>query len=116
MDTAVLIEGRTEIYEGREPKIILSSVAKIDENDVYSKNQTEKIEQKRIYIRVPSLRESNEHLIGRICILNPGQTPIVFYDESTSKYCIKRDARVSSSDKVISRLKEIFGEKNVILK
>ena len=69
-----------------------------------------------MYIRVPSLTDPRIEKIWRVCTLNRGDVPIVLFDESSKKYSILKGAAVRADDGVISRLKTVFSNENVIFK
>jgi DNA polymerase-3 subunit alpha len=121
-DNAVYIEGNISVEEGDEPRILLSSLAPLSQNNSienlkqnYTENDKPRDEQ-RIFIRVPKLDDSRISLIYRIAALNRGSSGIVLFDESTRKYSSLKNITASTGEKVISKLSEIFGKDNVILK
>ncbi len=118
-DNAVSIVGNLSFEEDDGVRIILSSIAPLvggaEEKNVSSDAVKEPGEE-RIFIRVPSLSDSRIEKIYRIAQLNRGSHPIALFDESTKKYSLLKGFSVSSDDRVMARLTDIFGAGNVILK
>ena len=54
--------------------------------------------------------------IKRMSALNRGNAKVVLFDESRRMYCAMRDLRIAPSDKVMTKLIELFGDGNVIFK
>ncbi|MBQ9070296.1 MAG: DNA polymerase III subunit alpha [Clostridia bacterium] len=123
-ENAVIIEGRISEEEGEASKIILSRLTPLMSNSRYeaetakaAKNESAAQPQKRLYIKLDSFDESRILPIYRIANLNPGKTPVVIFDAASKKYIAIKNVTVNADhDSVISRLKSIFGESNVVLK
>ena len=104
---AVLVGGRLSMREEESPKIILDFIETADNaNDNRSKKHG-------LFIRV----ENNQSPIYKTCLdminnISVGDVPLYFYFASTKQYfpCKK----ISVNDYLISKLKEIAGEYNVI--
>lgn len=54
--------------------------------------------------------------VYRIASLTPGKAPLAVYDSSSGKYISVKNVTLSTEEKVISRLKALFGEDNVVIK
>ena len=117
VDNAVCIQGNISAEEGEEPQIILSSVEKLIPNSHYVEEKAPVAERKNIlYIRVKDSRDERIPLIYRISALNRGQTQIVLFDDSTRKSLAMKNILVDPSDKVINKLRDIFGQNDVVLR
>ena len=114
-ETAVVIGGTVSLEEGESPKILLSTISPLKTDAEFSEKDTPQTE-KRIYIKVPSISDPRINNIGRISALNRGNTKIVLFDGQKKKYCAMKDVAVEPSEKVISRLRSIFSEENVVFK
>ena len=119
-DSAVIISGSISTEEGEAPKILLSDAKQLLSNTEFDAEATikTKIEEKRekkLYIKVSSLADSRIDKIVRIAALNPGKTKIVLFDESTGKYSQMKNALIECDDRVMTRLKSIFSDNNVVL-
>ncbi len=123
-DAALLIEGTISTEDGEAPKILLSSAELLESNADFLlrapaksvEKSEEKPKEKRIFIKLPTLSDRRIDTIYRICALNRGQTPIIVYDESTKKYSAIKGASVNPTEKVLSKLSQLFSEENVIFK
>ncbi len=113
-DGAVCIEGNISSEEGEAPRILLSKTEPLISNSLY-KHESEK-KKGMIYIRVPDQRDERIPLIHRIAALNRGQTQVVIFDDSTRKCLAMKNVSVDPSEKVLSRLSDIFGDGNVVVK
>jgi hypothetical protein len=54
--------------------------------------------------------------VYRIASLTPGKTPLAIYDASNGKYISIKNVTLSTEEKVITRLKALFGNDNVVIK
>lgn len=109
MRKAVLISGRISVREEEEPKIILDSAKPAAE----VKSAREK--RKGLFIRVSSVEcteYSEASTIIEKCKQN-GDMPLYYYFSDTKKYFPV--GKVKINENLISELKKIAGEKNVIL-
>ena len=113
-DNAVCITGSISTEEGEEPKILLSEISELISNADFEAKADKEKEQK-IYIKVPSLKDPRIDRIIRMGALNPGNTKIVIFDESTKKYSAMKSVLIEKSDKVIGKLSEIFSPENVVI-
>ena len=114
-DHAVIISGNLSREDGEKPKILLSSATSLTPDSEFILQPKQKAEE-RLYIKVSSLSDERIANIQRTCALNRGYVKVVLYDESTKKYSAMKDAMVDTSDKVLTRLRSLFGPNNVILK
>ena len=116
-DNAVIISGTISTEEGESPKILLSDAKELLANTEFEAEALGKdaLKEKKLYIKVPSLIDSRIEKIVRIAAINPGKTKIVLYDESTGKYSQMKNSLVECDDRVMSRLKSLFSDKNVVL-
>ena len=52
----------------------------------------------------------------RISALNPGMDELIIYDVSSGKYLKMTNANIDASEKVVNKLKALYGEANVVVK
>ncbi len=114
-DNAVMISGTVSSEDGEESKILLSSVEPLLTNHEFEE-RSKTARRKRIFIKVESLSDTRIQRITKLALLNPGSSDIVIYDSVSKKYSALRDVKISDNGKVIGRLREIFGEQNVVIK
>ncbi len=117
VDNAVCISGNISAEEGEEPKLLLSNVEKLIPNTSYVEEKSDSNGRKNIlYIRVKDQKDERIPLIYRMSALNRGQTQIVLFDDSTRKSLAMKNIMIDPSDKVIAKLRDIFGQNDVILR
>ena len=119
VENAVCVEGAISFEDGDEVRILLSSLTTLKSNTDFQ-NEKEKNNANtpsKIYVKIQSVTDERKlSSLTRLGLLNPGKTSIIVYDMSTKKYHSMKDITVSPSDKVVSRLKTIFGDDSVVLK
>ena len=117
VDSAVHITGTLSLEDGEDSKILLSTLTPLLSNDEYeTQKKTLPEKEERLYIKVSSMSDTRISSLLRMAMLNPGKTKIAVFDESTKKYSVLKDASILASQKVLSRLFELFGKENVVLK
>ena len=114
-ESAVIICGNISVEEGETPKILLSACENLVSNSDYRNFVATKIE-RTLYIKVPNLEDRRINNITRISALNRGDAKVVLYDDSRKKYVAMKDVMIDPSDKVITKLLSLFGDKSVVLK
>jgi DNA polymerase-3 subunit alpha len=116
-DNAVYITGTISAEEGEDPEILLTTAERLTSNSDYVESSpVETVKKSSVYIRVANMKDERIPLIYRISALNRGQAQILLFDDSTRKTMAMRNILVDPSDKVIKKLKDIFGEKDVVLR
>ncbi len=116
-ESALCIEGNISSEEGEAPKILLSKAEPLVANrDFKPLNDSEEKDKRKIYIRVKDMKDERIPLIYRISALNRGLTQIVVFDDSTRKYMTMKNISLDPSEKVLKKLKDIFGESNIAIK
>ena len=82
-----------------------------------SKKYLQKADKKKtVYIRVKNQKDERIPLIYRIAALNRGDAQIVLFDDSTRKSLAMKNILVDPTDKVISKLRDVFGQNDVVLR
>lgn len=121
-EAAVVINGSVSSEDSDAPRILLADAEALVIDSEYTKTaeksraESKTKDEKRLYIKVTSLGDTRIEKVWRVCTLNRGDVPVVLYDESSKKYSLLKGAFVRADDNVISRLKTIFSNENVILK
>jgi DNA polymerase-3 subunit alpha len=117
-NNAVVITGRLSIREEKEPQIVINRVRPISD---FANNSVEQDQPKELpkslsgtlYLRLPN---EEPKLFGKIrAILNmfPGNNKVVVYFEDTK---VRRGSQCGLSHAMLSELKNVLGEANVVLK
>ena len=123
-ENAVIIEGRINEEDGELPKIIASKISALQNNLSFKSIHSEdkitgviaKEKTQRIYVKMEKFDESRLAPIYRLANLNPGTAEIAVFDASVRKYIAIKNIKLSSGEKVIERLRSIYGESNVAVK
>ena len=119
-----MAEGRISAEDGEDTKIILSKATELLNNSEFS-SKGEKVSQasvkpivksERLFIKLKDLSDQSLVNIYRISSLNPGKCQIVLFDESTGKYVNLKGGLINPTEKVLERLRGIYGERCVVLK
>ncbi|MBQ9940376.1 MAG: DNA polymerase III subunit alpha [Clostridia bacterium] len=125
-DAVVVISGEISLKDD-EIKILARAVLPAEKNKngvadtAFEKSAVKKTKQeittgKKLYIRIPS-RDCPE--IKRACALMeifPGDCQVIFYCADNGSALHAKGLLTSPTDYVLSKLKELFGEQNVIIK
>lgn len=118
-ENAVVIEGSISLEEGEDAKILLSSLKPLISNTEFDGNkvgETSRQVSKRIYVKAESIKDVRIAKLTRTALLYPGKTEIVIYDTITKKYSILKDTPINPTEDVLTRLRSIFGEENIVYK
>ena len=122
LENAVCIEGSLSFEDAEDVKVLLSNLSPLSSNSEF-KHKNESVSEnavaqkpKTLYIKLTSISDSRLPTVTRLALLNPGSTKIAVFDTSTGKYHSLKDVVISTSEKVLLRLKTVFGEENVVLK
>ncbi len=119
-ENAVTIEGTLSYEDTDEFRILLSDMKPLMSNAHYKvlseKKNEQPAKQQTLYIKLASMADKNAGMVTRIAMTNPGKTRVVVYDSSSGKYSALKDCAINPTERVIGRLKGLFGESNVVLK
>ncbi len=118
-DSCLFLKGNISLKEGERPKLLASDALPLIENGKYVKarvNHVAATQKKALYIRVLNTRADNVSPILSALAKESGSVPVIFYDSSASKYVKAVGVTTSASERILSALKELCGENNVILK
>ena len=119
VDNAVCVKGRISAGDNENVEIVLSELSVLTSNSEYKaieKKREDAVNQKRIYLRLNSLPDGRIDKIYRIAAFNKGKAPVVVYDCERKKYSVLSGVSVEPSDKVMTKLSELFGTENVVFK
>ena len=114
-ERAICVTGNISAEDSDSPRIILESLSPLIPNSEFDcKESKENIT--KVYIKVKDLSDGRIDRIYRIAALNRGDSPVVVFDESKRKYSVMKDVKLDPSERVISKLSEIFSSDNVVVK
>ncbi|MCC8079219.1 MAG: DNA polymerase III subunit alpha [Oscillospiraceae bacterium] len=115
-NAALLIRGRISARDEKEPQIMADSIRPLTDVSgapTQAKRQPEEKREQRLYLRMKSTDTALVHRIELILQMFEGRSPLVIYFEDTGK---RLGARCLIHPALISELKELCGEDNVVLK
>ncbi|MCD8343801.1 MAG: OB-fold nucleic acid binding domain-containing protein, partial [Oscillospiraceae bacterium] len=115
-NAALLIRGRISARDEKEPQIMADSLRPLTDVSgapTQAKRQPEEKREQRLYLRMKSTDTALVHRIELILQMFEGRSPLVIYFEDTGK---RLGARCLIHPALISELKELCGEDNVVLK
>ena len=132
-EAAVIIEGNVMVREDEKNRIAISNISFLETNSEYTPKPQSSPEQKsssnnvsndtntaanhikRLFLRVPD-RESTEFLKAvNLVDIFEGNTAVVFYRSDEKSY-FTYNRGIALSDVVVSELKALLGNENVIIK
>lgn len=117
VENAVVIEGTMSVEDGDEVRILLSSVKTLGAPKQRSEATGRKTDaHPKLYIKLPNLSEPTLRPIYRLANFNRGDAVVVLFDESTRRYSAVKGISLDPSEKVLGKLREQFGNENVVLK
>ena len=129
-DNAILLTGRIDAREDEAPKIVSQSVANLTAEAVEALYAHEHPQEsvvpvrqalakagQRLWLRVPDLEGEQAQQAKRFLARYPGETPVVFYLESTGKRMLApRSMWVSPNLQMMQNLRFLLGNNGVIIK
>lgn len=117
VENAIAAEGTLSLREGEAPKLLLSSVVRLENNKNYGKNKADAKgdAQKKLYVKLPSLSSDACRAALSILRAHPGETPVLFYGEAEKRYVAVKEISVRADAELLSELCGLVGEKNVVL-
>ena len=132
IDAPLYIEGTVSLREDDEPKILVNVMDQLTDNAHYvsmmgqqekrlqsTEKQTLKREPERectkIYLRVPDMRCRQYMKAKNIVDIFEGNVSVIFYSRETSRYS-SYPSGISVTGYILSELKSILGDENVVVK
>ena len=107
----MLVSGRLSLREDREPQIICDSVRPIA--DLENDGKPLAFDRKTLYIKLEKEDGHPYKKVKPMLAMFPGKMRVVLYHAQSGK----REASFVADDKrLIDRLSELLGEKNVVIK
>lgn len=117
VENAVCAEGTLSLREGEAPKLLLSSLVRLESNKNRGKITADikTASTKKLYVKLPSLSSDSCNAALAILRAHPGTTPVLFYGESEKRYVAVKDTGVDTTPALLSKLRELLGDKNFVL-
>ncbi len=123
LENAVEAEGTLSFREGEGPKLLLSAVHSLQSNAAFvacEKNKrtekTNKAAERRLYIKVPRVDDPVTEAALRLCRAAEGDVTVVLYETESKRYLSAKDTAVLPVEALLSGLRGLLGEENVVLR
>ena len=115
-NTAVVVTGRLSIRDEKEPQIVINRARPItdfteDPQNIPAPQPT--VLDGTLYLRLPGENDPNYRKVRAIVNMFPGDSPVVVYFEDIQR---RRGARATLDNRMISELRNVLGEANVVVK
>ncbi len=114
----ILVDGRLSLREDNAPTVIASLISacpKPGDSNIAAENDNNKQKRKGLFIRVSGENYDEKRRVENLLSIFDGNEPVYIYYNDTKKYSALR--RGIYPDKVlVSELKRLVGDKNVVLK
>ena len=72
--------------------------------------------EKRLYLKVARIDSPLADAALRLCRAAEGEIPVVFYETASKRYLSAKDVSVLPVDALLTGLRDILGEENVVLR
>ena len=120
VENVVFAEGELSIREGEAPKLLLQSLIPLvpDEDfapDANSAKTKENSQQRKLYLKVPAFSHASCDEALQIVKGVSGSVPVVVFDNGQKKYAAVKGVFTTPTGALLSRLRDLLGEENVIL-
>lgn len=132
-DSAVLLEGRLDAKEDEAPRIVVSTVYPLEEEQlaaleasrqtgqrarpVFQNQQAAAKTDQRLHLRLASMQGEAFEQTKALLLTTRGNMPVVFYPEDSGKRLLApRGLWVQKNIDLVEKLRFLLGEKNVIIK
>jgi len=110
---SVVVHGKISVRDEKAPQLIVNQVIPI--GDFMQSDQPAAIPRKgeRLYLKLPSELGREYRRVRPVLNMFPGKLPVVLYFEDTQ---LRRQTHCLPEPELLQELREILGEKNVVLK
>lgn len=108
---AVVVSGRISIREDKDPQMVVNRVWAI--GDVQAAQQDAAPQYHTLYLRVARTGQKGEQKLLPILHMFPGKLKTVIYYADTG---VRRGGTCAPQEVMLQELRELLGEKNVVLK
>ena len=117
-NTPVVVTGRLSLREDKEPQIVINRARPISDfalGDPEQKPQStrDEVSDKTLYLRFPSEEDKRFHKVKAMLNMFPGGGNVVLFFADTRK---RRGAKAIFPEILLTELRNVLGEGNVVLK
>ena len=112
-NAAVVISGKISVRDEKAPQLIVNQAWQLETyaNSKPMGNQPKKAG--KLYLQITSEQSSQDRRVRASIQMFPGQIPVVLYYADSK---IRRQAYCAPAEELLQELRDILGEKNVVLK
>lgn len=119
-NSPVVITGRLSIRDEKEPQIIVNRARPISDyadgmvtaEPEISRKKAE-TRQGKLYLKIPAEQDPVYRKVRAILNMFPGESSVVLYFDDTK---VRRGTRCALADSMLTELKNVLGEANVVVK
>ena len=116
-NSPVVVTGRLSLRDDKEPQIVINRARPISDYENVTEPQPQPVKKVpqtgTLYLRLPGEEGKLYPKIKAILNMFPGDTAVILYFADTKH---KRGTRCAIMDSMLSELKNVLGEENVVLK
>ncbi len=112
-DRAVVIKGKISVREDKEPQILVDEVRPLSDYEPPVGVEPPEDNPQKLYVRLSSLSQPKAERLLPILTLFPGTAQAVVYIQDEDK---KLGASCALDPRLLSELRTLYGEENVVLK
>ncbi len=114
----IFVDGRLSLREDKAPTVIASVVTpcpKPEIGNIVTESDNNKPKRKGLFLRVPSENYSRKKKVENLLSIFDGSEPVYIYCNDSKKYSTLRQ-RIFPDNVLVSELKKLLGEENVVLR
>lgn len=120
-ENAVCAAGELSIREGEEPKLLLHTLVKLQNDADFAaargrEGKRSEPPVQKLYLKVPSLSDAACERAMQLLKNGRGNAQVVFYNESQKKYVVAKNILAQTDEKTLAALKAVLGDANVVVK
>ena len=111
-NSTVVVAGKISVRDDKAPQLIANQVWPIGEYE-HQAPQPKTFSGGKLYLKLPSEQGREYRRVRPVLNMFPGKLPVVLYFEDTG---LRRQTHCLPEPDLLQELREILGEKNVVLK
>ena len=111
-NSAVVVAGKISVRDEKAPQLIANQVWPIGQFGQQAQTPAP-VKFQKLYLKLPSETGREYRRVRPVLNMFPGRVPVVLYFEDTR---LRRQTHCVPEEDLLAELREILGEKNVVLK
>jgi len=109
----VVVAGKISVRDEKSPQLITNQVWPIEQYTAQPKSAPAPGKGEKLYLKLPSEQGREYRRVRPVLNMFPGKTPVVLYFADTG---LRRQTHCLPESDLLQELREILGEKNVVMK